>query len=60
MGMGSELNYWAVINICLYSTIDMFQEVKVKDYDSVVSLAWCQANFRCEMSFTFIANNVCV
>ena len=32
----------------------MFQRVKVLDYDSVGSLAWCQANFRCEIFLTCI------
>ena len=49
-------NYWVVKNndmnkehVLKHPTV--FQEVKVRDYDSVGSLAWCKANFRCGITF---------
>ena len=57
-------NYWVVKNINMnkehvlkHPTV--FQEVKVRDYDSVGSLAWCQANFRCAKLY-FISYSVLV
>ena len=38
----------------LWICMIMFQKVKVIDYDSVGSLAWCKANFRCGITFMFV------